>query len=158
MAVHSHCGGAMARISLKCLSPHEPSGSFGISLSQGPSGSFSIIMIMFMENTWFRVEYSEGPLMDSLRFLSHPAPFCFQIARFSEIEQLSGYSPSCWRTYLPSFISVVLDIEYVLFVLSRFSYVFYLELSRGDILFMTVIGYSALIYSVMRFITYMFKF
>ena len=144
MAVHSHCGGAMVRISLKCLSPHEPSGSFGISqISQGPSGSFSIIMIMFMENTWFRVEYSEGPLMDSLRFLSHPAPFCFQIVRFTEIEQLPGYLLSCWRiSRLLYFRSS--DIEYVLLILSRFSHVFYLELSRDDILFMTFIGYSVL--------------
>ena len=46
------------------------------------------IIVVFMENTWLRVEYSEVSVGGPTEILSHPAPFCFQIARYTETEGL----------------------------------------------------------------------
>ena len=119
-AMHSYCGGAMSWISGCSSKPNgmpskeEPTGSFeinqdpsgSISYFQDPSGSINYVRIlrdrslvinqyiclyvMFHGKHLASGRVQLCPLVDSLRFLSHPAPFCFQKVRYMEIEGLLG--------------------------------------------------------------------
>ena len=43
---------------------------------------------MFYVKHWFEIEYSDVSVGGSTAILSHPTPFCFQIARYTETEGL----------------------------------------------------------------------
>ena len=65
------------------------------------------LIVCFMENTWFEVEYSEVSVGGLTEILSHPAPFYFQIARYTETEGLSGFYPAVEEHLLFFIISAV---------------------------------------------------
>ena len=95
-----------------------------------------------MGNTWLRVEYSEGPLMDSLRFLSHPAPFLFSDSQIHGDWAAARVSAELLEdtSALFYFRCISLFFEYVLLHYhdSVVMY-FYWELPRGDILITTLL-------------------
>ena len=70
-------------------------GSFGINQDiMDPLGSiqdyyydFYVVCLALVEGVYSEV--SVGGLTEI--FLSHPAPFCFQIARYTEIEDCQGF-------------------------------------------------------------------
>ena len=89
--MHSYCCGAMpwksqvARVSRYRI----PSTRTHRILRDHPRNILWTLCYMF--NSWLRVSTVRCPLVEPLRFLSHPAPFCFQIARYTGIEDCQGF-------------------------------------------------------------------
>ena len=112
VAVRSYCGGATSRISgcsskpvIGCLQHQEPSWVlrdrfFGVKsgkswiLRDQFKNIFTIfiyIIYIIMENIDLGSGTVRCTLVDSLRFLSHPAPFCFQTVRYTVMSSCQGF-------------------------------------------------------------------
>ena len=118
MAMLSYCGGSLSwKSQVSRVSRYRiPSTRTKRILRDQPRNMLRNLMCMF--NNWLRVSTVRCPLVDSLRFLSHPAPFCFQIARYTEIEECQGFSQQS-EDIIVFFSSVVFSFSVLIMYYSR---------------------------------------